>query len=51
MSLAVLQDGSLASGSYQGIRIWNVKNSEQIKTLTGHTDFVESLVVLQDFFF
>ena len=49
LSLAVLRDGTLASGSSdKTIRIWNVTSGLTIKTLTGHTNSVSSLAVLQD---
>ena len=48
-SLAVLQDGTLASCSDDGtIRLWNTTTGEVCKTLAGHTDWVRALVVLQD---
>ncbi len=48
-SLAVLQDGSLASGSYDNtIRIWDTKTSQSIKLLNGHSYSVYSLAVLKD---
>jgi len=51
LSLVVLPDGLLASGSGsedKTIRIWNTKSGETIKILTGHTSSVLSLVVLPD---
>jgi WD40 repeat protein len=48
-SLAVLQDGSLASGSHDNtIRIWDAKSDQTTKVLNGHSDWVYSLAVLQD---
>jgi len=48
-SLAVLQDGSLASGSYdKTIRIWDTKTGQSTKVLIGHSNYVLSLAVLQD---
>ncbi len=45
--LVTLPDGLLASGSSdKTIRIWNVTSGITIKTLTGHTGGVWSLVVL-----
>ncbi len=50
-SLAVLPDGSLASGSYDAkIKIWDTIKGIEIKTLTGYTDWVRSLAVLPDGF-
>ncbi len=49
MSLVVLPDGSLASGSADNTtRIWDTKSGETIKILTGHTAGVCSLVFLPD---
>jgi len=48
-SLTVLPDGSLVSGSSdKTIKIWDVKNGQNIKTLTGHTHDVFALTVLPD---
>ena len=48
-SLAVLQDGTLASGLADNtITLWNTTTGEVCKTLSGHTDKVWALVVLQD---
>ncbi len=48
-SLAVLPDGSLASGSDDTkIKIWDTIKGIEIKTLTGHTSWVLSLAVLPD---
>ena len=50
-SLAVLHDGSLASGSKDyTIRIWNVCTGLIIQTLNGHTKPVNTLVVTSDDF-
>jgi len=47
--LAVLPDYTLASGSFDHtIKIWDVKSGKCIKTLEGHTDYVNSLAVLPD---
>ena len=49
MSLVVLPDGSLASGSFdKTIRVWDVSKGITLKTLTGHRSDVYSLVVLPD---
>jgi WD40 repeat protein len=49
LSLAVLPDGSLASGSGdKTIKIWDTIKGIEIKTLTGHTSEVLSLAVLPD---
>ncbi len=42
----VLQNGYLASVSNQKIKIWNTDNFNLIRTLTGHTGEILSLVVL-----
>lgn len=48
-SLAVLKDGSLASGSEdKTIRIWDLISGLTIKTLIGHTAYVWCLLVLPD---
>ena len=48
-SLAVLQDGSLASGSGdKTIHIWDTKTGQSTKVLSGHSSWVRSLAVLQD---
>jgi WD40 repeat protein len=48
-SLAVLQNGDLASGSAdQTIKIWDSLTGTLKKTLTGHSDWVRSLAVLQN---
>jgi WD40 repeat protein len=44
--LAVLPNGYLASGFYLEIKIWNTDTGSEIRTLTGHTDWVYSLAVL-----
>ena len=47
-SLAVLQNGDLASGSSdQTIKIWDILTGSMKRTLTGHTNSVVSLAVLQ----
>ncbi len=47
VSLVVLDDGSLASGYWNGdIIIWNTTNRTQIKVLISHTSTVNCLVVL-----
>jgi WD40 repeat protein len=49
LSLAVLPDGSLASGSSDTkIKIWDTIKGIEIKTLSGHTSYVLSLAVLPD---
>ena len=48
-SLAVLQDGSLTSGSRdRTIRIRDTKTGQSTKILNGHSSFAYSLAVLQD---
>jgi WD40 repeat protein len=52
-SLAILQDGRLASGSSDGIiRLWDIKNGVEAKTgtirLTGHRGAVRALALLPD---
>ncbi len=45
VSLVVLDDGSLASGYWNGdIIIWNTTNRTQIKVLISHTSTVNCLV-------
>ncbi len=47
--LLKLEDGTLVSGGYDKmITFWNVRSGEKIKTLTGHTYRVQSLVQLKD---
>jgi WD40 repeat protein len=47
LALAVLQDGALAGATSENlIEIWNTTNTSLTKRLTGHTDFVQSLIVL-----
>jgi WD40 repeat protein len=47
--LLELEDGTLVSGGYDNkITFWNVTSGEKIKTLTGHTRTVLSLVQLKD---
>ena len=46
LSLTVLQNGYLASGSYQVISVWNSTNGELIQTFIGHTERVFALTVL-----
>ena len=49
MTLVVLPDGTLASGSYDNtIRVWDTKSGLTLKVLNGHTDSVSTLVVLPD---
>ncbi|MEH1961164.1 MAG: serine/threonine protein kinase, partial [Nostoc sp.] len=39
----------LASGSRdQTIKLWNLATGEQIRTLTGHSDWVESVAISPD---
>jgi WD40 repeat protein len=45
-SLLVLPDGSLVSGSFKELRIWNISKNETIKILNGHSSYVFSLVIL-----
>ncbi len=47
-SLNLLPDGSLISGSFKSIKIWNSNNGTLVRTLTGHTGAVSSLVLLSD---
>jgi WD40 repeat protein len=49
LSLAVLPDYTLASGSYdKTIKIWDTTSGKELKTLNGHTGSVNSLAVLPD---
>jgi len=49
IALTILPDGSLVSGSGDDtIKIWDVKNGQNIKTLSGHTNGVYALTVLPD---
>lgn len=45
-SLLVLPDGSLVSGSFKELRIWNISKNETTKILNGHSSYVFSLVIL-----
>jgi WD40 repeat protein len=48
-ALAVLQNGDLASGSYDNtVKIWNANDGTLKRTLTGHTSYVDALAVLQN---
>jgi WD40 repeat protein len=48
-SLAVLQNGDLASGSWDNtIKIWDTNTGSLKRTLVGHTGYVWSLAVLQN---
>ena len=48
-SLATLNDGRLASGSYdQKIFIWDTINGKSVLILLGHTNWVGSLAVLNN---
>ena len=47
LSLAVLEGGRLASGSYQMIKIWDLATGTCQATLQGHQDTVRSLAVLE----
>jgi WD40 repeat protein len=38
----------LASGSYQTVKIWSLPDSKLLHTLTGHTDWVNCLVMNQE---
>jgi hypothetical protein len=38
----------LASGGWQGIKLWRVADGSEVRTLTGHTDWVESVVFSPD---
>jgi WD40 repeat protein len=47
--LLEVEDGTLVSGGHdKKITFWNVRSGEKIKTLTGHTNTVLSLVQLKD---
>jgi WD40 repeat protein len=49
MALTLLQDGTLVSGSWdKTIKFWNVNNGQCIKTLNGHTDWVNCLLLLKN---
>ena len=49
VSLVVLDDGSLASGSEdKKINIWNTNTGELIRTLTGHRNEILALTTLTD---
>jgi WD40 repeat protein len=49
LCLLELEDGTLVSGGTdEMITFWNVRSGEKIKTLTGHTDTVQSLLQLKD---
>ena len=43
-----MQNGDLVSGSYQEIKIWDKSTQELKRILKGHTDWVNSLLVLQN---
>ncbi|PCI36286.1 MAG: hypothetical protein COB50_05000 [Thiotrichales bacterium] len=45
-SLAKLKEGCLASGGKQNIYIWDIEREKLLKTLTGHSGWIKSLVVL-----
>ena len=51
-SLAILPDQSIVSGSNDfSLKIWSLNKDNKkslIRTLTGHTDFVNTIVVLKD---
>jgi len=48
-ALAVLPDGRLASGSYDGtVRVWRLSTGACEAVLKGHTSYVVALVVLPD---
>ncbi len=48
-SLAVLQNGNLASGAWDNsIKIWNTVENKLIATLKGHTGWIYCLTVLQN---
>jgi WD40 repeat protein len=48
--LILLSNGNLASASAdKTIVIWNIKNSEILRVLTGHTDEIYTLALLPDF--
>ncbi len=49
LSLALLDDGSLVSGSNKEIRIWNIDTGETIEKLIGHTDFVNSFLKISSY--
>ena len=46
ISLTVIQNSFLVSGSYKEIRIWNVSSGETVQKLNGHTSYVWSLIEL-----
>jgi WD40 repeat protein len=46
--LLEVEDGTLVSGDDKMITFWNVRGGEKIKTLTGHTSAVRSLIQLKD---
>ena len=48
IALSVLQNGELANGSNQEIKIWNAANGTLKWTLKGHTSYVNALAVLQN---
>ena len=45
-SMAVLPNGNLASSSTSEIKIWKMNDPSLVRTLTGHEDFINALVVL-----
>ncbi len=46
LSLTIVQNRALVSGSYKEIRIWNTTSGETTQKLNGHTSYVWSLVEL-----
>ena len=49
ITLLQLKTGYIASGTYDAkIIIWDVNTSSTIRTLTGHSALVRSLVILQN---
>jgi WD40 repeat protein len=47
-ALCVLPDGRLASGSHDGIRLWDVTTGAETARLEGHSGGVRALCVLPD---
>lgn len=48
-SIAFSPDGkTLASGSGNGLKLWNVASGQELRTLTGHSDLVKSVAFSPD---